>query len=157
MLFLAFGCLISGAVDFPQRGAVITAFTNPVPTAFGRFGYSVASVGNDRVLIGAPGNFMNTQHPGAAYLFKTNGTLFLTITNHVDGPFHLGESVAAIGDLLYVSGKNAYLYDTNGVLVTTLTNPQPTTLPKFGGSVAPVGRDRLLVSAGFFEVSLTGC
>ncbi len=135
-----------------QRGTLITSFTNPVPTAFGRFGYSVAAVGTDRVFIGAPGNFRNTQYPGAAYLFQTNGTLLLTITNHVaEAAVSFAEVVATVGDLLFVTGREVYLYDTNGALVTTLTNPQPRTVSYFGSSVAAVGRDRLLVGAGFEE------
>lgn len=152
MLFIAFGCLSFGAFDTPPRGTVITAFTNPVPTAFGRFGYSVASLGSDRVFIGAPGNFANTQHGGAAYLFHTNGTLLLTITNHIgEAAGSFADVVSTIGDLLYVTGKAGYLYDTNGALISTLTNPQPQTVSYFGSSVAAIGRDRLLVGAGFEE------
>lgn len=152
---IACGHLASAATGTPQsiqRGALITAFTNPVPTAFGRFGNSVAAVGTDRVFIGAPGNFRNTQHPGAAYLFHTNGTLLLTITNHVAEPAaSFADLVATVGDLLFVTGRGVHLYDTNGALVTTLTNPQPRTVSYFGISVAAVGRDRLLVGAGFEE------
>jgi hypothetical protein len=39
---------------FDLNGAVLTAYTNPAPMAVANFGSAVATVGSDRVLIGAP-------------------------------------------------------------------------------------------------------
>ena len=49
---------------------LLTTFTNPAPVIHAQFGYSVAAVGNDRVLIGAIGG--DDEYPlngGAGYLF----------------------------------------------------------------------------------------
>src|SRR2546422_785193 len=59
---------------FGANGTLLTTFTNPSPALNEYFGASVAAVGSNRVLIGAP--YDNTTAPGssAAYLFDTNGT-----------------------------------------------------------------------------------
>ena len=77
----------TGATDagaaylFSTNGALLTTFTNPTPAACDCFGYSVAAVGTDRVLIGAYRDDTGATDAGAAYLFSTNGTLLTTFTN----------------------------------------------------------------------------
>ena len=77
----------TGATDagaaylFSTNGALLTTFTNPTPAADDYFGYSVAAVGTDRVLIGAYSDDTGATDAGAAYLFSTNGTLLTTFTN----------------------------------------------------------------------------
>jgi hypothetical protein len=74
---------------FSTNGTLLTIFTNPVPTFASRFGFAVAAVGTDRVLV--------TQVE-AAYLFSTNGTLLATFTRpnpaSVD---YFGYAVAVVG------------------------------------------------------------
>ena len=157
------GATNAGAVHlFGTNGALITTLTNPAPLANDQFGFSVAALGTDRVLVGAP----YAHRPvGAVYLFSTNGTLLTAITNP-STPFEsfFGFSVAAVGtnrvlvgapeygystgvSVLYVGA--AYLFDTNGVLLTTFNNPNPTPtdFADFGWSVAGLGANRVLIGA----------
>ena len=49
---------------FSTNGTLLTTFTNPTPAATDSFGYSVAAVGSDRVLIGAPADTPARWVPG---------------------------------------------------------------------------------------------
>ena len=49
---------------------MLTTFTNPTPAASDYFGFSVAAVGSDRVLIGAYYDDTGAINAGAAYLFS---------------------------------------------------------------------------------------
>jgi hypothetical protein len=83
---------------FSTNGALLITFLNPTPAVSDWFGYSVAAVGNDRVLIGAYDDDTGASDTGAAYLFSTNGALlttFLNPTPQADDRF--GYSVAAVG------------------------------------------------------------
>jgi hypothetical protein len=140
-----------------QSPALLTAFTNPVPSKDDLFGRSVAALGSDRVIIGASGRTSDYTNP-AVYLFTTSGQLLTTFTNPTttDNIFY-GQSVAAVGtDRVlvgtYQSGyrsgiQRAYLFSTNGALVTTFTNPPGTGNSSFGRSVAALGSDRVLIGA----------
>ena len=143
---------------FRTNGALLNTFTNPTPAIANTFGVSVAAVGSDRVIIGAPDANTGANRAGAAYLFNTNGTLLTTFTN----PFpvasdNFGFALAAVGsDRVLIgaiadgggaSGGAAYLFSTNGTLITTFTNPTPAAGDHFGQSVASVGISRVLIGA----------
>ena len=145
---------------FNTNGALLTAFTNPAPAAVQSFGWSLAAVGSDRLLIGGFANDNNgAPYPGSVYLFSTNGTLLTAFTNPTpasDGG--LGISVTTVGSDWVLIGApydntvashsgSAYLFGTNGGLLTTFTNPVPAAGDNFGTSVAAVGNDRVLISA----------
>ena len=154
------GALQAGAAYlFSTNGTLLTTFTNPTPEASDFFGYTVAAMGNDRVLIGASGDDTGATYAGAAYLFSTNGTLLTTFTNPTpaDSDF-FGCAVAAAGSdrvLVGAYGDStgatntgaAYLFSTDGTLLTTFTNPVPAAFDAFGYAVAAVGSDRVLVGA----------
>ncbi|NJM56108.1 MAG: hypothetical protein HC841_09660 [Verrucomicrobiae bacterium] len=92
-------------------GNLITTFTNPTPAFDDWFGSSVASVGNDLVLIGAYADNTGAPNAGAVYLFSTDGTLlttFISPTPESDGEF--GRSVVAVGNDRVLIG--AYRDDT---------------------------------------------
>ncbi len=151
---------VGRAFLFATNGTTLTTFTNPSPTTVQAFGWSVAAMGSDRVLISG---FPNVNNPppylGSVYLFRTNGALLTTFTNPTpssDGDF--GQIVAALGNdrvLIGAYGANtgasragvAYLYNTNGALLTTFTNPTPAASDGFGVSVAGVGSDRVIIGA----------
>jgi len=155
----------TGAIDagaaylFSTNGTLLTTFTNPTPAVDDSFGWSVTGLGIDRVLVGAASDDTGATNAGAAYLFSTNGTLLTTFTNPtpaVDDWF--GGSVAAVGtdrvligafsdDRGATNAGAAYLFSTNGTLITTFTNPTPAVDDWFGGSVAAVGTDRVLIGA----------
>jgi hypothetical protein len=150
---------------FSTNGDWLNTLTNASPAGGDGFGFSVAAVGNDRLLIGAP---FYAADAGAAYLFSTNGTLTATFTNPAAGSGgRFGLSVAAFGsDRVLIgaprdsaaatNGGSAYLFDINGILLTSFTNPSPAYTSTgvesldgdwFGGSVAALGSDRVLIGA----------
>jgi hypothetical protein len=154
-------------------------FTDPTPGSGERFGLSVAAFCTDRVLIGAPRDSASVTNGGSAYLFDMNGVLLTSFTNpspaytttgdeSLDGDW-FGVSVAAVGSDRALIGAQwndapngtryagtAYLFSTNGTLLATLTNPVPTFRGSFGGAVAALGSDRVLVGAPAFALTISG-
>jgi hypothetical protein len=93
---------------FTTNGKLLTTFTNPTPAANDFFGSSLAAVGADKVLIGAPWDNTGGDNAGSVYLFNTNGTL-LTTVNHPSPAAHnfFGWSIAALGsDFLIIGAPN---------------------------------------------------
>lgn len=145
--------LQSGAAYlYHTNGSLLRTFFDPTPADYDHFGTRVAALGTDRVIITAPRAHAQPGggNTGAAFIFSTNGTLLLTITN----PAPPSAGVARFGAPLAVSAEHrlliggyrgaAYVYSTNGTLITTVTNPNPTG-DAFGSSLAWVGLDRILV------------
>jgi len=155
----AFGA--GAAYLFSTNGTLLNTITNPTPAVWDNFGYSLVAVGTDRVLIGANADETGATDAGAAYLFRTNGTLLTTFPNPAPSiGSRFGSSLAAVGtDRVLISAPAddtgatnagaAYLFSTNGTLLTTFTNPSPALEAAFGFSMAAVGTDRVLVSAPF--------
>jgi len=173
------GVLDAGAAYlFSTNGALTATFTNPTPQSGEWFGSSVAALGSDRVLIGAPHDHSAAPFGGAVYLFRTNGVLLTTFTNPspaysstgfdmLDGDWY-GASVAAAGQDRVLIGAyandapngtryagTAYLFSTNGTLLAALTNPTPTIGGSFGGAVAALGSDGFLIGAPAFGFGAT--
>jgi hypothetical protein len=149
---------------FGSNGTLMRTFLNPAPANGYFFGWSIAAVGNDKVLIGAPlASPPPAGHPGAAYLYHTNGTLmrtFLRPTTQAGARF--GIAVAALGTDRVVIGADgddragtdagaAYLFSTNGALLATFTNSTPVDLEFFGQALAALGSDRVLIGAPGFD------
>jgi FG-GAP repeat protein len=164
---------------FHTNGTLLTTFTNPspayVPPLYPEeelgdwFGYAIAPLGNDRVLVGAPfneGEFC-CAYSGTVYVFNTNGTLVTTIHNPNYGNNEFGTSVATLGhDRIIISAPRAgpdpefpygevYLMDTNGALLATFYNPNEQILDEFGFSTAAFGTDRVLVGSRSRSLGLT--
>ncbi len=160
---------LTGGTEFVAGQSKPTHFltlTNPNPVAGSEFGWSVAAVGTDRILIGAPAENTSAINAGAAYLFSTHGDLITAFTNPTpaEGDF-FGRAVAAVGtDRVLISAYlddtgardagSVYLFKTNGVLLTTLTNPAPA-FDFFGESVTAVGTDRVLIGASLADKGAT--
>lgn len=142
---------------FSTDGTALMTFTDPVPQYQEFFGMTVAGVGSDKVLIGAPYNRTGATGAGAAFLFSTNGALITTFTNpapELQGQF--ARSLAALGtdrvviaapmnNFRAVDSGVAYLFRTDGTLLTTLTNPTPAADDAFGWPLTAVGTDMVLV------------
>ncbi|HMJ90379.1 MAG TPA: tail fiber domain-containing protein, partial [Candidatus Acidoferrum sp.] len=154
------GAAAAGAAYlFSTNGTLLITITNPTPAAGDWFGYSMAAMGNDRVLIGARLEDIGAMNTGAAYLFSTNGTLLTTFTNPTPAlGDNFGVALAAMGNDRVLIGASedetgaanagsAYLFSTNGTLLTTFTNPTPAANDYFGNSVAGLGSDRVVISA----------
>lgn len=127
---------------FSTDGVHLATITNPLPRLNEGFGWSVASVGSDKLVIG-------TYHGEAAYLFSTNSELLTTFPTN-GGCFGfavagLGSDKAIIGAPYFGAGR-AYLFSTNGTLITTFTNPYPAQYPEsFGDAVAAFEPDKVLI------------
>jgi outer membrane protein assembly factor BamB len=164
-LLIAAPCIVSLLSARAQSPVLLTTFPNPTPEADDDFSGAVAALGNDCVLIGAPGE--GTANTGAVYLFRTNGVLLRTFANPnpsynyrlgpaLDGDW-FGSAIAAVGSDRVLIGAayegpyfagQAYLFSTNGTLLTSISSPAGI-LPSdwFGTSVAVLGHDRLIVGA----------
>ncbi len=66
---------------FNANGTLLTTITNPTPAVGDNFGDRMAMLGNDRVLISAPGDDTTGTDSGSAYVFNVNGTLVATLNN----------------------------------------------------------------------------
>jgi len=154
------GAIKAGAAYlFSTNGTLLTTYTNPTPELGDEFGRSVAGVGADTVLIGAPRDDTGSPDAGAAYLFSTDGTLLTTITNPAPGgDDYFGRAVSGVGSDKVLIGAYlddtgasdagaAYLFSTDGTLLTTFTNPTPEINDQFGYAVAGVGTDTMLIGA----------
>jgi len=108
---------------FSTNGTLLNPFTNPTPAFAEFFGWSVAAMGTDRVLINPSQDFES-----GPYLFSTNGTLLTTFTDPTPPKNRLfGISMAAVGSghvLIGAPGEDtgganagaAYLYAIQGGL-----------------------------------------
>ncbi|HEY9173613.1 MAG TPA: FG-GAP repeat protein, partial [Verrucomicrobiae bacterium] len=163
------GALADGAVTAAKVATVSNWFAltigNPTPAVDDSFGFSMVAVGNDRVLIGAHFDDTGATDAGAAYLFRTNGSLLVTFTNPTPAyNDSFGISVAAVGSDRVLIGAflddtgatdagAAYLFTTNGVLLTTFTNPTAGSLDQFGYPVAAVGDNLVLIGARYDDTT----
>jgi hypothetical protein len=151
------GSLADGAVTLKKLDALplrlgLVTLTNPTPNGPGSFGSSVASLGNNRVVVGAPGA---GGLAGAVYIFNANGTLLTTITNPAPGIHNdFGAAVASaeddgvlIGTGFFSGASNAYFFSANGTLIRTFAHPAGATDESFGSAVAMVGTDKVLIGA----------
>lgn len=144
------GNSLGGAYLFSDDGTLLKKF----PSRGEGFGWSVAAVGTDRILIGAP-----VDPGGRAFLFTTNGNLLVTLRPPAGRGRYFGWSLAEVGDGLVlvgdiaatVEGKQvagaAHLFQSDGTWVRTFTSPQTEEFSNFGWSVAPLGTDRVIISA----------
>jgi hypothetical protein len=137
----------AGAVHlFGTNGTLLFTFTNPTPASMEWFGWSVAAMGMDKVLVGSPRALNGANIEGAAYLFTTNGLLLNTFTNPNPALSLIGFTVTAVGTNHVLVGGTAaaYLFHLDGTLVTTFANPNGSN-SRFGWAAAVMGPDRLLI------------
>jgi drug/metabolite transporter superfamily protein YnfA len=138
----------SACVFDATTGALLQTLSNPAPSDFDLFGYSVAVSGNT-VVVGARGDY---EAAGSAYVFDaTTGALLRTLSNPTPAAVdYFGCSVAVSGNTVVVGAcgddggargaGSAYVFDaTTGVLLQTLSNPAPAEADCFGYSVAMSG------------------
>lgn len=111
---------------YSAAGAGVAVINNPNPSTGGQFGLSLAPLGADRLLVGAPNNFSGT---GAVYVCNLAGAVVQTIHEPLNTPnAQFGWSVTAIG--------------TNRIAVTALAA---------GGGV---GRVDVFTTAGAYLYSI---
>jgi len=148
---------------FNTNGTLLITFTNPTPALDDNFGWAVAGVGTNKIVIAANNDSTGATNAGAAYVYSLNGTLLVTITNPTPAVGdQFGYQLAAVGtDKILISsvandtgGTNAgaaYLFSTNGALLTTFTNPMPVQSVFFGLRIAAAGNDRVLISGALSD------
>ncbi|MCW5554740.1 MAG: DUF4082 domain-containing protein [Verrucomicrobiae bacterium] len=156
----------TGATDagsmylYHTNGTLLTTISNPGPSTEDYFGWSVTTLGTDRILVGIPYEDGFGLDAGAAAMFDTNGNLLATLTNPSGGTnVWAGETIAVGGDdslvILGANGDNTggidsgavYLFTTNGTFIGSIFNPTPAISDYFGTSVAALGKDRILIGA----------
>ena len=147
---------------------VLSTTLNPSPGADG-FGMSVAVVGGNCLVVGAPKFDQPITDTGRAYLYRITGsssvTPITTITNPAPTPgASFGHAISAVGpDRFVVSAPNAsigsrqnagklYLYNTNGNLLKTISDPNPLAQDRngndrFGFALSEVGIDLFAATA----------
>ncbi|MEQ8999370.1 MAG: CHAT domain-containing protein [Coleofasciculus sp. B1-GNL1-01] len=147
-------------------GEEIKQFLSPNSTANGRFGFAVAGMESDKVIVGAPGENNNN---GRVYLFDRDGILQRSFDNpnssiaEGNTQFGFGYSVAAVGSNVLVGSPGddtqgtdtgaAYLFEGNtGTRLHDFFSPNPTGSPtnngRFGYSVAGVDSNVLVGAPG---------
>ena len=154
------GATNSGIVYlFDANRNLLTTYYNPTPAMGDGFGASVAGLGSNHVIIGAPHDSVGATRAGAAYLFSASGALLTTFTNPTPAfAEEFGITVAAVGsdrvlvgawgdNLGTISSGAAYLFSTNGALLRTFANPTPGIGDAFGRALAAIGSDLVLISA----------
>jgi hypothetical protein len=134
----------SAAPAFAGGGA---SFPNPFPALGDLFGFSVSVIDSDLVVIGAPGNDVESFDEGTVYVFAASGHLDQTIFSpNLIPAEYFGSQVAGLGypRFLVAAVDAAYLYDVTGELLQTFDNPAGTTGDVFG-ALAWLGGDLVLI------------
>jgi hypothetical protein len=158
------------AYIFHTDGTLLTTLTNPQPANNSSFAHALATMGTDRLVVGAYSTARGGMNDvGEAYLFSTNGALLATLTNPVPAAgASFGGSVSVIdGDKILIgadgftftnqfttntSSGRAYLFSTNGTLLGTFNNPTNGNLGSFGWACAPVSSNYMAISANKYTV-----
>ena len=145
---------------YDLQGAVVVCVTNPTLISGDEFGVSVAALGSDRFVVGAPYADAAKPDNGCAYLFGATGALVATVPSpHSEGGECFGWSVSALGTNYFVVGApyhddpggdragTVYIFNRTGGLVRVVANPDPQRDAFFGQAVCAVGTNRFAVGA----------
>jgi hypothetical protein len=145
---------------FGLNGDLLQTFTDPHAGGEHSFGFSVAAVGTDKVVIGAhEDDAPGAQDAGSAYLFSTGGALLKTFPNPAPAlNDNFGSAVAAVGtDRVLIAARfdgpgavrtgMAFLFHIDGTLLKTFNSPILANGEDFGVAVAAAGPDRVLIGA----------
>jgi len=144
-----------------DTGGLLTTFHNPRASQYDEFGESVATLGDDRVLMGAYREDAKGYDAGAAYLFDAeSGDLLQSFFSpNPHGEDHFGTVVAGVGDDRVIVSSHrddtrahdagaAYLFDAQtGKQLRAFYHPTPEDSDYFGIAIAPVGSDKVLIGA----------
>jgi FG-GAP repeat len=151
-------------------GNLLRRFENPTSAPSDRFGYSIATLGNN-ILIGAPGGDTTNNNGGVVYLFdRITGNLLRTFNNPSPNPGDFfGAAIATMGNNVLIGAPNddttgreagiVYLFDAGtGNLLRTFNNPfaynpSRTTSDGFGAKIVPIGNN-ILINAPYFGAYL---
>ncbi|MCL4177931.1 MAG: hypothetical protein KJ072_09320 [Verrucomicrobia bacterium] len=161
--------------DASVVGPPLVVITNPTPVQFDVFGYSLAALGEDRLLIGDQGDTEDPSRLGSVMIYDFAGTRLKTIHHPFAGDkasSSFGQVLVSVdehrflvgapnADAVYlvngtqVTNQNAgavYLFDDTGGLIRTFVNEQPARSGNFGASIAMLGPNRVLIGAPFDQI-----
>ena len=150
---------LGAAYLFHINGTLLATITNPAPVLYDYFGHSVAAVGTNHLLVGAPylEAITGITNGGSVYVFNTNGNLLTVITNPTPAESdRFGEALAALGNdrvIIGYSGDDssatdtgsARVYGVNGNLLATINNPTPAAYDRFGHRLAAFGNEGAII------------
>jgi hypothetical protein len=155
---------------YNAAGGLVRTYNHPSATINDQdaFGYSVARLGNDRILIGAPDDdFGTTNSVGKVFMFDLNGVLMRTLTNPIpQGNARFGEAIASVGTNRFMVSApysfpaaggmgTVFVYDGAGNLIKTNHCPTPKD-QYFGWTLSSVGTNGwFAVGSPVSEVSST--
>jgi hypothetical protein len=146
----------AGAVHIytnPMSGVLSRTLLPPAPTTADMFGQKLFGVGDDDVLISAPGNDTGATNAGAAYLYSAASGALRQAFYHPEPAAgdRFGSAAAVVGGGEYTvigaSLRNsevgvAYVFRTDtGRWIARIPNPDPVNVRNFGGAIeaAPGG------------------
>jgi len=165
--------LSTGAVYLadPVTGNIVARIPNPEPDLNDLFSFrhAIADLGDGRIVVGTPINFLGPENHnrGSVYVLNpTDGEMLLRIDNpqlippgiNLDDSF--GFSVSAVGGNVVVGARSAasggvygsgaiYVFDgVTGELKFLVENPNPVRSANFGRSVAALGGNILVGAWG---------
>lgn len=136
-------------------GALRHVYQKPFPKAGDQFGFSIATLANGDVLIGAPFDAVDGPAAGAVYLLDgATGDLLQTFHNPSPSDPYFGlaitasDAVVAVGspqDSTGATGAGAvYLFDAaTGALLRRIQKPVPAANDFFGAPIAMLGTELL--------------
>ncbi|MHB1308596.1 MAG: hypothetical protein ACYC23_16065, partial [Limisphaerales bacterium] len=158
--------------DASQVAGPQVIITNPTPAELEIFGFALAPLGTDRLLIGDHGDMEVLGKPGSVFIYDYSGNRLRTIRNPVEGDLgsaNFGETLVAVDEHRFLVGapiadarylangtfltnQNAgavYLFDDTGALLRTFVGLEPARSGNFGASIAMLGPNRILIGAPF--------
>jgi len=151
---------VGAAFVYNTNGALLATVTNPIPQyGVQRFAASVATLGTNRILVGAPNGYVpGVGNIGLVFVYDASGNVVLSITNPVKAFGGFGASIKGWGTNVLLIGASydssagssigrAYAYDLNGNLLCELANRRPASTGQFGITIAGIGTNTVAVSA----------
>jgi len=139
----------------------IINMSNPEPDNSDHFGYSLAVLDNNRIVVGAPGNYVDGKSSGSIYIVDSDGNILQTIDNPEpdNEEERFGYSLAVLDNNRIVVGApdddvqkikdagSVYVFDIHGNILQTIENPEPIWNDHFGNSVSVLDNNKIVVGA----------
>jgi FG-GAP repeat len=165
------GAANSGSVYLYNNNAqLLSSIPNPDPDVGDLFGFSIAGIGENRFVVGAPWEGKGAAVGGWVYLFDVNDPNHPIDLTPTSGPSAIaqgdryGYAVAEVGNEMIAVGApfaavtvgatdvgsagRVYLFNSDTSLARVIDNPEPETSDQFGTQIERLGQDRLLITAG---------
>jgi len=146
-------------------GTLLQTFTNPSPNVDDRYGYSLATTSNGRLIVGA----YQEAGGGVVYVYDDQGMLSQTLFNgsgDSNGEFGKAIATTSFGDIVIGAPKQDVIVgpitltdagavhlvsELGGTLLLTIDNPSPADFDDYGSAVATSALDDLIISARFLD------